>query len=413
MYSMNQPVSVPPAPALRILAAAPHRLLFGIGATNVLLAMLWWALWLAARRWGPLELRDPAVPAGWMHAVIMQYQVLPSFMFGFLLTVFPRWMNLPPLTQRHYVPVGAGLLGGQVLTLAGLWGGIGLLEVGALFTFCGWSFGLSLLVRLLIRQQGCDWHALSCAFALGFGLLGFTLYGLFLWTFDVRAAFAAIKIGGAAMLLPIFFTVCHRMIPFFTNAVLPDYRMVRPMWALALAWPLLLVHVWLELRHGNAWLWIVDAPLALLFGGLLLTWWPRAANTPALLKVLFLGFAWLPLAFLLYTGQSAWFALTGEFLIGRGPAHALYIGCFGSLLVAMVTRVTQGHSGRPLVLGGVAAIAFGLVQVTAVVRVCAELLPDAPAWQAIAAACWVLAFLPWVVRSTWIYLTPRIDGRPG
>ena len=41
-----------------------------------------------------------AVPAGWMHAMIMQYQVLPSFIFGFLLTVFPRWISLPALTPR-------------------------------------------------------------------------------------------------------------------------------------------------------------------------------------------------------------------------------------------------------------------------------------------------------------------------
>ena len=66
--------------------------------------------------------RSLAVPAGWMHAMVMQYQVLPSFLFGFLLTVFPRWMNLPPLTRRHYVPVGVGLFGGQALTLVGLSG---------------------------------------------------------------------------------------------------------------------------------------------------------------------------------------------------------------------------------------------------------------------------------------------------
>ena len=36
----------PPASALRLLAAAPHRLMFFIGATNVLLAMTWWTLWL-------------------------------------------------------------------------------------------------------------------------------------------------------------------------------------------------------------------------------------------------------------------------------------------------------------------------------------------------------------------------------
>ena len=58
--------------------------------------------------------RSRPVPAGWLHAIVMQYQVLPAFMFGFLLTVFPRWMSLPPLTRAHYVPVGVGLLGGQV-----------------------------------------------------------------------------------------------------------------------------------------------------------------------------------------------------------------------------------------------------------------------------------------------------------
>jgi uncharacterized protein involved in response to NO len=91
----------------------------------------------------------------------------------------------------------------------------------------------------------------------------------------------------------------------------------------------------------------------------------------------------------------------------------VFIGFFGSLLVAMVTRVTQGHSGRPLVLGGVAATAFVIVQLVTVTRVIAELVPDALAWQAAAAIGWLLAFVPWVLRSGWIYLTPRTDGQPG
>ena len=33
--------------------------------------------------------------------------------------------------------------------------------------------------------------------------------------------------------------------------------------------------------------------------------------------------------------------------------------------------------------------------------------------QAVAAIGWLLTFLPWVLRSTWIYLTPRVDGKPG
>jgi uncharacterized protein involved in response to NO len=181
---------------------------------------------------------------------------------------------------------------------------------------------------------------------------------------------------------------------------------------LAAAWALILGHTWLELRHAYGWLWAVDAPLALLFTGLLVLWWPRAAM-PRLLRVLFLGFAWLPVAFALYAWQSTWFAIAGEYTLGRAPAHALFVGFFGSLLVAMVTRVTQGHSGRPLVLGNVATVAFVVLQLAAVTRVVAELAPDATRWQAVAALGWLAAFLPWVLRSGWIYLTPRADGQPG
>lgn len=412
---MNTTVTLP-ASALRLLAAAPHRLLFFVGATNILFAMGWWTAWLVGARWQLLEIPQSAVPAGWMHAIVMQYQVLPSFMFGFLLTVFPRWMNLPALTRWSYVPVGAGLFGGQALTLAAMIGGLPLLKVGALFTIAGWSIGTLILGNLVRLEAGRTWHAVSCLFALGFGLLGLLLYALFLFQLDGRLMFAAIKIGGIALLLPIFFTVCHRMIPFFTGSVIAGYRTVRPLWALALFWAAVLIHTGLELRHGYAWLWLADLPVTVLTAWLLWTWWPRVPagqSMPPLLRVLFLGFAWLPIAFALYTAQSLRYALTGEFVLGRGPAHALFIGFFSSLLVAMVTRVTQGHSGRPLVLGRVAGFAFIVVQLVAVLRVVAEIMPDALAWQALAALGWMAAFLPWVLRSGWIYLTPRADGNAG
>ncbi|MFM6989539.1 MAG: NnrS family protein, partial [Arenimonas sp.] len=182
--------------------------------------------------------------------------------------------------------------------------------------------------------------------------------------------------------------------------------------ALAAFWLLAMAHLGLELAHAYAGLWLVDLPLAALSAWLLWRWWPRR-RMPALLAVLMLGFAWLPLAALLYAAQSLWLAGTGEFLLGRAPAHALFIGFFGSLLVAMVTRVTQGHSGRPLQLGGVAAFAFITVQVAAVVRIGAELGSDILLWHGAAGLLWLLAFLPWGLRSLLIYLTPRADGQPG
>ena len=34
-------------------------------------------------------------------------------------------------------------------------------------------------------------------------------------------------------------------------------------------------------------------------------------------------------------------------------------------------------------------------------------------WYGAAGLLWLLAFLPWGLRSLWIYLTPRADGQPG
>jgi uncharacterized protein involved in response to NO len=78
----------------------------------------------------------------------------------------------------------------------------------------------------------------------------------------------------------------------------------------------------------------------------------------------------------------------------------------------------MGHSGRPLVADRVALWTFALVQVTAVVRVLAEIVPLTTGmlrfWLILAAAIlWLAAFVPWSVRFGAIYLRPRIDGQPG
>ena len=388
-------------------------MLFAVGAANVLLAMAWWALWLVAARWAPFAMPVPAEPPGWMHAFVMQYQVLPPFIFGFLLTVFPRWHDLPALTRWHYVPVGLGLLGGQALVLAGLFGHPDLVLLGLFQTLAGWLAGTLFLVNVLARAKRIEPHAIAAIVGLSLGAVGLGLTLAFEYTNDARLMYGAIKIGGFGLLLPVYFAVCHRMLPFFASCVIKGYRIDRPVWALAAFVALALTHLVLELAHAFAWLFVPDAALAILCAWLLWRWWPRGAAMPALLRVLFCGFAWLPIAFALYAAQSAWFAATGDFVLGRAPAHALFVGYFGSLLVAMVTRVTQGHSGRPLELGHVAGFAFVAVQVVAIVRVLAETLPDAPAWHALAAIGWLVAFAPWVARSSWIYLSPRVDGKDG
>lgn len=97
----------------------------------------------------------------------------------------------------------------------------------------------------------------------------------------------------------------------------------------------------------------------------------------------------------------------------RAPLHALGIGLFGSLLVAMVTRVSQGHSGRALVMPTVAWIALMGMQLVAVLRIVAPLLELPWHWHALAAVGWLLVLAPWLLWLGWIYWRPRVDGRPG
>jgi uncharacterized protein involved in response to NO len=396
-----------------LLASAPHRTLFLGGTVAVMLGMAWWAIELSWMRFGLAHWPQPSIPPAFAHGMLLQYGMFPLFMFGFLLTVFPRWLNRPALPRSRYLPVAGGVFGGYVLAHIGLLGLPGLLVAGLLLMLFGYLVGWLTLVSLLRKAGGRDDHALSCVVALGLGVVGLVAFLAYLFGAPLACAELAIRLGTFGLLLPIYFTVTHRMLPFFSSNVAGNYRLIRPRWSLPLVWVLLLAHVAMDWRGALGWLWLADIPLALVFAWHALAWQPWKAMRPGLLGVLHLAFAWLPIAFVLYAVQDVTYATRGELLFFRAPLHALTIGYFGSMLVAMVTRVTQGHSGRPLQMGAIAWLCFGLLQVVALVRIRAEFGGDVYLWLVIAAFGWLLAFLPWVLRSAWIFLTPRKDGKPG
>ena len=408
--SPARPATLAELPA--VLASAPHRLLFLAGAVAVLLGMLWWALELTWMRFGLHGWPQPSIPPGWAHAMLLQYGMFPLFMFGFLLTVFPRWLSQPALPRARYVPVAGAVFGGYVLANLGLLDLPWLLKGGFILMLAGYLSGLYTLAQVFRASRERNDHARSCLLALGLGTLGLVAFLAYLFGGPDACATLAIKLGTFGLLLPIFFSVVHRMLPFFSGNVARGYVVIRPRWSLPLVWLLLLAHLLLDWRGALGWLWLVDIPLALVFGWHALAWQPWKAMRPGVLAVLHLAFVWLPLAFVLYAVQDVIYAASGRLLLGRAPLHALAIGFFGSMLVAMVTRVTQGHSGRPLQMGAVAWLCFGLLQLVALLRIRAELGGDAYLWLVIAAYGWLLAFLPWVLRSAWIWLTPRADGKP-
>ena len=406
--------SSPLADIPRLLAAAPHRPLFLAGTIAVMLSMGWWALELTWMRFGLADWPQPTIPPMYAHGVLIQYGLFPLFMFGFLMTTFTRWLGRPDLPRTRFLPVAGCLFGGYVLAHAGLLALPWLLKLGVALMLLGYAIGVWTLAGVLrasvAERKG---HARSCLAALCMGTLGLAIFLAYLFGAPAECALLAVKIGTFGLLLPIYFSVMHRMLPFFTGNMVKDYPVVRPDWSMPVVWLLLLVHLVLSWRGVLAWLWLADVPLALVFAWHSLTWRPWRAMRPGLLAVLHLAFAWLPVAFVLYAVQDVVYATSGQFILGRAPLHALAIGFFGSMLVAMVTRVTQGHSGRPLQMGAVPWLCFALLQVVALLRIRAELGGDMYLWLVIAAYGWLLAFLPWVLRSAWIYLTPRADGKPG
>jgi uncharacterized protein involved in response to NO len=397
----------------RRLGVAPHRLMFFAGVTNVLLAMTWWAAWSTGLRWpSVVTLPYPSVFPGWLHAFVMQYQMLPSFIFGFLLTTFPKWLKQPEVTRPRFLAIGFAQIAGQLATLAGALGSHTAIVIGVALTLCGWTAALVTLAPMVWRDASTTWHARACLAALAVGLVGVIAFGVYVLGGAPAWAPVSIKLGTFGLLLPVYFTVSHRMFPFFASNVVPGYQAWRPLWLLAAVGAFAAIHLGLDLAHAAAWLWVPDAALFVLTSLAWWRWWPRGSK-PGLLSVLFVGLTWLPVAMALYTANNLVVAVNGTHLLGRAPAHALFIGFFGSTLVAMVTRVTQGHSGRPLVMPGVAWFTFIALQVVTITRIAGELTPDPYAWFAAAAIGWLIAFAPWVVRLGAIYLAPRVDHKPG
>lgn len=399
------------------LTAAPHRLLFFTGMANLLLASTWWLCHLVARYTGtPLFALDLAVAPIWGHSFLMLFAVLPSFIFGFLFTTFPRWMNGPEVSRKAYIATATLMISGTITWLAGTHSGPTLQLAAVALTLAGLTIGLVALLHVLLDAQQVVAHAVVAATALTVGIVSLAGFGYGLWDANDFALHFAVRAALWGFLLPAFFAVCHRMVPFFSQNAVTGYMAWRPLWILVAVVALAYLRLLLGTAGALQSLAAVDLALAALTATCAIRWTSLGARGNPLLWTLYAGFAWLPIAMALQTARDTSFLLTGEWALGRAPIHALGIGFFGGMLIAMVTRVTMGHSGRKLRMDRVALLCFLAVQAAALMRVGSELTtaPVAVRYLLLGSALlWLLAFAVWSYRNSGIYLAPRADGRPG
>ena len=396
---------------LRHLVAAPHRMFFATGLAYLVLASSWWLAILLARV-GVGYTMEPLIPAVFAHGAMMLFLVFTPFMFGFLITVFPRWQEAPALPNGLCLAAFVAMNLALPLILMGLYLSQAALVMGWLVFCVGWAlvFG-GLLSSWLVTRQTVS-HSIGVLAGLFMGLSGSLFFAWVVWGGNFQFWPYVRSVGLWGFLLTVFFAVSHRMVPFFTSCVIKGYTVWRPDWMLHMFVALAIARAALEMHPLLRWVPVLGmAVIALTFS---LRWWPRVVHGNPLLGVLHISVAWLVVGLVLQLAQDLGFALFDSYWLGRAPLHCLAFGFVGSMLVSMLTRVTMGHSGRPLEMDKAGWRIFLLIQVATVARVSAELLPMAGSWLTLfAAAAWFVAFALWSGKYGRAYLEPRADGRPG
>jgi uncharacterized protein involved in response to NO len=163
-------------------------------------------------------------------------------------------------------------------------------------------------------------------------------------------------------------------------------------------------------------LWIVwpfsmAAGVALAAAGLghlvrLSRWRGWKAGSEPLVWILHVGYAWLGVGLCLLGASALW----PDLVALTAGVHAITAGAIGIMTLAVMTRATRGHTGRPREADGATLAIYLAVIAAAVTRVCAPFHPDLTGLLlSVSAGLWTLAFAGFAVT----YGPMLLQRRPG
>lgn len=369
---------------------------FFLGAC--LLAALAIPLWLLALG-GMTGGWQPA--GGWLawhrHELLFGFGV--AIIAGFLLTAVQTWTGRPGLSGAPLAVLVALWLAARLGWLLNVpWPLLALLELSFPLAVAG-VMGWTLWKVRQARNYPIVLVLVLLAVADGVSLVDASL--------QRQAVLAGLWLVAAMMGL-----IGGRVIPFFTQRGLGRVEAVKP-------WPwlnyLLLggsVLVALGYVSGVAllpsvWLGVLFFVLGLGHLLRLVRWHDRGLWRVPLLWSLHLAYAWLALACL---GMGLWHF--GGALNPSLAVHALTVGGMGGLILAMIARVSLGHTGRPLQLPRGMGGAFVLLNLACVCRVfLVGVWPVVGLWGA--GGCWCVGFGLYLWRYGPMLWRARVDGHPG
>lgn len=381
--------------------------LFGRGFRPFFLAGAAWAAFVApatAAFWlGAWPAPTWLTPA-WWHAHEMLFGFVVAAVAGFLTTAAPVWSGRPALQGRPLAGLFALWAAGRVAMLASsALPAAAVAAIDVLF-LPALAIALAHTLRGAAQRRNHGIVVLVAALAVANALVHAAALGLIEPLVARRVLRASV-----AFVVVLIVVIGGRITPAFTANALRrrgiDDEVVDGTWRRRAALGGVVVVALLAVAAPDAG----AARVASIAAGVAVAarmsgWRTRDTFSDPLLWSLHAGMAWVAVGLVLRGVEGS----------GSAGLHALATGAIGTMILAVMTRVGLGHTGRPLALPAGGTLLYALAHAAALARVASALAPAVAApLLVVAALAWSLAFGGFVALYAPILTRPRIDGKPG
>ena len=346
-------------------------------------------------------------PTLW-HAHEMLFGFIASAMAGFLLTAVPSWTGEKGFAGRPLVILAGLWIAARILIASSsLWPALLIAAVDLAFLPA-----LGVLVAWpLLRSRSRNTPLLA---VLGLFWLTDLIFHVALIRDNPPLALHALHVG-IDIVLVLVTVIGGRIVPSFTSAALRPRGLVnavnnRPaLTRLAIAGMIAVTLsdvFWPDSRIAGT----IAGATAIVQAARLLQWAPWRTLRQPIVWVLHLSYAWLPVGLALKAVAMWSGAAFAAFWL-----HALTIGALATMILAVMTRASLGHTGRALLVDPLITLAYLLLTAAALMRVfgLAAFRLNYPVVIICSALLWTVAFALFVAVYAPILWGPRADGKVG
>jgi len=387
--------------------AGRQRLLSGAFRPFFLLAALWMAGSIVV--WVPLYMGHATLPTAFAprdwHIHAMLFGGVPAIIAGFTLTAVSSWTGRPTIVGWPLAILVLIWLAGRIaITVSAL---IGPVAAGVIDLAFPLTLATVLGREVMLAGSWRNLRVVGLILLLGLADAGFHLEAGWHGLADVsaRAALSAV--------LMLILLMGGRITPAFTRNWLKargDSRLPTPFNRFDAAAMIVSGIAFVCWTVGPTWFGsAVGLALAGVSTAARLTRWRGLATcSEPLLLVLHVAIGSISVGFIVEALAILWPGVVDP----TAAVHLWTAGSVGLTVLGVMTRVSRGHTGRPLVAGKLELVIYALVSVGALLRMAAPYAGEAYLHViGCAGLLWAAAFLTFAIGYAGILVGPRVSGR--